>query len=86
MMPMPTGALASPTNNASTPTSESDTAQSSAAAFKVPGKSLKVLPVGLGIFAGITGITLIVIGLVTYERTKYRRVRSFSAIASVYDC
>lgn len=83
-MPMPTGALASPANNGSTPTSESDTAQTTAAAFKVPGKNLKVLPVGLGIFAGITGITLIVVGLVTYERTKYRRVCSFPPILQMY--
>lgn len=39
----------------------------------LPGKSLSVLPIGLGIFAGISVIALVVIGLVTYERTKHRR-------------
>jgi len=32
-----------------------------------------VLPIGLGLFAGISVIALIVVGLVTYERTKYRK-------------
>jgi hypothetical protein len=31
------------------------------------------LPIGLGVFAGISVIALIVVGLVTYERTKYRK-------------
>ena len=44
-------------------------------AFRVPGKKLEVLPIGLGVFAGISVIALIVVGLVTYERTKYRKVR-----------
>jgi len=43
------------------------------AAFSVPGKSISVLPIGLGVFAGISVIALIVVGLVTYERTKYRK-------------
>ncbi|KAG5635992.1 hypothetical protein H0H81_009442 [Sphagnurus paluster] len=46
-----------------------------AAAFELPGKTLSVLPIGLGVFAGISVIALIVVGLVTYERTKYRKVR-----------
>jgi len=44
-----------------------------AAAFTLPGKKLSVLPIGLGVFAGISVIALIVVGLVTYERTKYRK-------------
>jgi hypothetical protein len=44
---------------------------------EVPGRKLEVLPIGLGVFAGISVIALIVVGLVTYERTKYRRVRCF---------
>jgi len=32
-----------------------------------------VLPIGLGVFAGVSVIALIVVGLVTYERTKYRK-------------
>jgi len=39
----------------------------------LPGKKLEVLPIGLGVFAGISVIALIVVGLVTYERTKYRK-------------
>lgn len=34
---------------------------------------MSVLPIGLGVFAGISVIALIVVGLVTYERTKYRK-------------
>ncbi|CAE6454998.1 unnamed protein product [Rhizoctonia solani] len=41
--------------------------------FTLPGKKLEVLPIGLGVFAGISVIALIVVGLVTYERTKYRK-------------
>ncbi|KAN0109277.1 hypothetical protein V8E52_009461 [Russula decolorans] len=47
---------------------------SAAAAFQIPGKKISVLPIGLGIFAGISVIALIVVGLVTYERTKYRKI------------
>jgi len=39
----------------------------------VPGRKLSVLPIGLGVFAGISVIALVVVGLVTYERTKYRK-------------
>lgn len=42
-----------------------------------------MLPIGLGIFAGISVIALIVVGLVTYERTKYRKVR-YTRISLVY--
>jgi hypothetical protein len=45
-----------------------------AAAATMPGKKLSVLPIGLGVFAGISVIALIIVGLVTYERTKYRKV------------
>jgi len=41
--------------------------------FSVPGRNIAVLPIGLGVFAGISVIALIVVGLVTYERTKYRK-------------
>jgi len=43
------------------------------AAFDPPGKKLEVLPIGLGVFAGVSVIALFVVGLVTYERTKHRR-------------
>jgi len=39
----------------------------------VPGRKLSVLPIGLGVFAGISVIALVVVALVTYERTKYRK-------------
>ncbi|KAG2058995.1 hypothetical protein BDR06DRAFT_949611 [Suillus hirtellus] len=44
------------------------------AAFSMPGRSLQVLPVGLGVFGSITGITIIIVALVTFERVRYRRV------------
>jgi len=44
-----------------------------AADTSMPGQKLSVLPIGLGVFAGISVIALIVVGLVTYERTKYRK-------------
>ncbi len=63
---------------AGTGTGSPDTAPTPAAtaqgAFQIPGKKISVLPIGLGIFAGISVIALIVVGLVTYERTKYRKV------------
>jgi len=43
------------------------------AAATTPGQKLEVLPIGLGVFAGVSVIALIVVGLVTYERTKYRK-------------
>ncbi|KAJ7901944.1 hypothetical protein B0H14DRAFT_1261415 [Mycena olivaceomarginata] len=46
---------------------------SQSSAFAVPGQKIQVLPIGLGVFAGISVIALIVVGLVTYERTKYRK-------------
>ncbi|PPQ93725.1 hypothetical protein CVT25_013065 [Psilocybe cyanescens] len=52
---------------------EASPSPSAAAAFQLPGKKLSVLPIGLGVFAGISVIALIVVGLVTYERTKYRK-------------
>jgi len=34
---------------------------------------MQVLPIGLGVFGGITAIALLVIGYVMWERTKYRK-------------
>lgn len=53
---------------------EAAAAAANASGFTIPGKKLSVLPIGLGVFAGISVIALIVVGLVTYERTKYRKV------------
>ena len=36
-----------------------------------------MLPIGLGVFGGISVIAIVVVGIVTYERTKHRRVRVF---------
>ncbi|KZT19691.1 hypothetical protein NEOLEDRAFT_1158965 [Neolentinus lepideus HHB14362 ss-1] len=59
-----------PTSAAAASTSTTSATQ---AAFVLPGTKLQVLPIGLGVFAGISVIALIVVGLVTYERTKYRK-------------
>jgi len=61
-------ALAS-SSAAAAPAASASTAQ----AFAIPGKQIQVLPIGLGVFAGVSVIALIVVGLVTYERTKYRK-------------
>ncbi|PBK91556.1 hypothetical protein ARMGADRAFT_1013950 [Armillaria gallica] len=50
-----------------------ESSETQTTAFTLPGKHLSVLPIGLGVFAGISVIALIVVGLVTYERTKYRK-------------
>jgi len=52
---------------------EQQAAPSESTSFTVPGQKIQVLPIGLGVFAGISVIALIVVGLVTYERTKYRK-------------
>lgn len=39
----------------------------------IPGKQLSVLPIGLAVFGGLSLVTLVVVGIVTYERRKYRR-------------
>jgi cobalamin biosynthesis Mg chelatase CobN len=75
------GPTSIPAENASTPpaggatsgTRESAETTQSAASVNIPGKEIEVLPIGLGVFAGISVIALIVVGLVTYERTKYRK-------------
>ncbi|KAI0818467.1 hypothetical protein BC628DRAFT_1413889 [Trametes gibbosa] len=75
--PAPSGtgtAVGDAANTPTSATSAADTAESSpAATFQLPGTKLSVLPIGLGVFAGISVIALIVVGLVTYERTKYRK-------------
>ncbi|KAJ4483301.1 hypothetical protein J3R30DRAFT_1760593 [Lentinula aciculospora] len=60
-------------DNANPTSSGLATQQLAEATYVVPGKSLQVLPIGLGVFAGISALALIVVGLVTYERTKYRK-------------
>lgn len=58
---------------ASAAAEQSPTASPSSTPFSLGGQQLQVLPIGLGVFAGISVIALIVVGLVTYERTKYRK-------------
>ncbi|KAF7376234.1 hypothetical protein MSAN_00038600 [Mycena sanguinolenta] len=58
---------------AATQAADQAASASASAAFTVPGQKIQVLPIGLGVFAGISVIALIVVGLVTYERTKYRK-------------
>ncbi|KAG2150459.1 hypothetical protein DEU56DRAFT_780109 [Suillus clintonianus] len=67
--PSSTASIASTSTSASI--SATPTVQ---AAFSMPGRSLQVLPVGLGVFGSITGITIIIVALVTLERVRYRRV------------
>lgn len=86
--PIPTPGFVSPTSSTASSLTSSATSTSTASAaadnqpppthpatqkFQIPGKTLSVLPIGLGVFAGILVIALIVVGLVTYERTKYRK-------------
>lgn len=77
-------AAAASTSSSSAANGNSTDAAAAAAAdtssFTLPGKKLSVLPIGLGVFAGISVIALIVVGLVTYERTKYRKVSNCSSI------
>ncbi|KAG6845904.1 hypothetical protein H0H87_000710 [Tephrocybe sp. NHM501043] len=61
------------TNPSGATAAAAESPSDSSAAFEMPGKKLSVLPIGLGVFAGISVIALIVVGLVTYERTKYRK-------------
>jgi hypothetical protein len=70
--PAKTGTVSPDTAPDTTPTP--DATSTPQGAFQLPGKKISVLPIGLGIFAGISVIALIVVGLVTYERTKYRKV------------
>jgi hypothetical protein len=69
--------VASSSTAASSAADQTATPSVTQAAFTLPGKKLSVLPIGLGVFAGISVIALIVVGLVTYERTKYRRVSHY---------
>ncbi|KZO93115.1 hypothetical protein CALVIDRAFT_268447 [Calocera viscosa TUFC12733] len=68
VLSIPTSALAA---NAGALTSTNGTAAQ--AAVVIPGQSIQVLPIGLGVFAGIMVIALIVVGIVTFERTRYRK-------------
>jgi len=69
-----TAVSATTTDTASGASGTADAANASqTTSFTLPGQKLQVLPIGLGVFAGISVIALIVVALVTYERTKYRK-------------
>jgi len=53
--------------------------------FTIPGKKLSVLPIGLGVFAGLSVIALVIVGLVTYERTRYRKMFRQRKLAETLD-
>jgi len=55
------------------PSASAENAGAEPTPFDPPGKKLEVLPIGLGVFAGVSVIALVVVGIVTYERTKYRK-------------
>jgi len=69
----PTSTLASGNTSASVTSTNTAAPDTSPTNFQLPGTKLSVLPIGLGVFAGVSVIALIVVGLVTYERTKYRK-------------
>ncbi|KAI0915799.1 hypothetical protein AcV5_003621 [Taiwanofungus camphoratus] len=58
---------------ATSATAEADAAASSPPPFPIPGRHIMILPVGLVIFCVITGITILVVMFVTYERMRYRK-------------
>jgi hypothetical protein len=69
----PTPTSSSPGSSTNSASSTTSPAPDSSQTFTLPGTQLSVLPIGLGVFAGVSVIALIVVGLVTYERTKYRK-------------
>lgn len=71
--PTPTSTPGTTPSGSSSSTGTSAAADSTSTNFQLPGTKLSVLPIGLGVFAGVSVIALIVVGLVTYERTKYRK-------------
>jgi len=48
-------------------------APTSQAAFSLPGRTMQVLPVGIGVFGSVTAITIIIVAVVTVERVRYRK-------------
>jgi hypothetical protein len=37
-----------------------------------PGQKIAVLPIGLGVFGGLVGIALLIVGYMLYQRRLYR--------------
>jgi hypothetical protein len=71
---MPAASASSVAALALSSTAGAPSTSGTSAAFAIPGKQIQVLPIGLGVFAGVSVVALIVVGIVTYERTKYRKV------------
>ncbi|KAF8557584.1 hypothetical protein OG21DRAFT_225409 [Imleria badia] len=71
-------------------TASSTVSPTAAAAFVMPGTTIQVLPIGLGIYGGITAIGIFVVAFVTWERVQYRktfrqqRMAESSLLASGY--
>jgi len=80
-VPTPTLAGALTPSDPSSPVAVAGAAETSP--YTVGGKKLSVLPIGLGVFAGISVIALIVVALVTWERTKYRKAFRQRKLAEV---
>jgi len=69
----PTAPSSTSSSNITPPVTEAQVQTGpSASAFQLPGRSLQVLPIGLGVFAGVSVVALVIVGIVTYERKKYR--------------
>ncbi|RXK41402.1 hypothetical protein M231_01307 [Tremella mesenterica] len=73
----PTSSVEAAAANAATSSSTNSTQSAqqdnaTAAAVVIPGQHMQVLPIGLGIFGGLTALTLIIVGYVMYERRKYK--------------
>jgi len=80
-VPTPTLAGALTPSDSSSPVAVAGVAETSP--YTIGGKKLSVLPIGLGVFAGISIIALIVVALVTWERTKYRKAFRQRKLAEV---
>ncbi|GAA6016766.1 hypothetical protein JCM10207_003245 [Rhodosporidiobolus poonsookiae] len=66
------GPSSSPSSTSSSASAAQEAASSEPSAFVLPGRSLAVLPIGLGVFGGVAAVALIVVALVTFERRRYR--------------
>ncbi|CCM05017.1 uncharacterized protein FIBRA_07216 [Fibroporia radiculosa] len=63
------GATTSAASSAATKTAVA----AAAAPFVIPGRHILIIPVGLVVYCTLTGITMILVILVTFERVMYRR-------------
>ncbi|KAG8214021.1 hypothetical protein J3R82DRAFT_10776 [Butyriboletus roseoflavus] len=61
------------TTSSTRPAASSTASPTAVAAFVMPGTSIQVLPVGLGVYGGITVIAILAVLFVTLERVQYRK-------------